>query len=745
MSASSARRAAGGHDSPSGGHGEALAGDGAGARQRHRAPRGLGPRALLALAATRAGAAVSRSLRLGSGSVVGGRIGLAIEPSLVALLTAHRPVAVVSGTNGKTTTTRMLAEALRILPPGPRTGAGGAPDPGIAWSAAGANMPAGIVAALASAPAGVPAVLEVDESYLPGILEAAQPGAVALLNLTRDQLDRVSEVRMLASRWQGALGGYRGAVVANADDPLVVWAAESASDRRFVGAGQLWRFDAYHCPACDARIEFAGDGPGSPWACTSCGLRRPETVAEVGDGGLLLATGQLLPFELAVPGRFNRANAAVATIAAVALGAEPAAALAAISRISEVAGRFATVVLGTSPARLLLAKNPAGWTELVELVADTPGPLVVAINARLADGFDPSWLWDVPFERLAGRLVVATGERRLDLAVRLLHAGVAHQVAAQPVAAVEIAARHAAAAGHGQVIEAIGNYTAFQDLRRHATAAGGRSGWRRPAVSARRAGPVSRAGPVGPAGAVSRGGWDAAGHEADPPRPAARAVHAGGPAAPRRAGGESALRVVVVHPDLLGTYGDGGNGRVLADRALWRDIDVELVLAPSDRPLPERADCYCLGGGEDGPQVRSAEVLHGGALGRAVASGAVVLAVCAGFQIAGNSFPGPGGSTLAGLGLLDASTTRERRARAVGEVVARPLDPTGVAGSALLSGFENHASITALGEGVTPLAAVARGTGNDGAGFEGAVAGKVVATYLHGPVLARNPALADGL
>ncbi len=201
------------------------------------------------------------------------------------------------------------------------------------------------------------------------------------------------------------------------------------------------------------------------------------------------------------------------------------------------------------------------------------------------------------------------------------------------------------------------------------------------------------------------------------------------------------LRVVVVYPDLLGTYGDGGNGLILARRAEWRGRDVELVLAASDRPLPE-ADLYCLGGGEDGPQVRAARTLiDDGTLARRVADGAVVLAVCAGFQIVGRTFPGAAGDPHEGLGLLEIDTAKGTGPRAVGEVL---VDPTGVEQVPALMGFENHGGVTALAEGAAPLGRVTAGVGN-GDGSEGAVRGRVVGTYMHGPVLARNPVLADVL
>jgi CobQ-like glutamine amidotransferase family enzyme len=204
------------------------------------------------------------------------------------------------------------------------------------------------------------------------------------------------------------------------------------------------------------------------------------------------------------------------------------------------------------------------------------------------------------------------------------------------------------------------------------------------------------------------------------------------------------LRIVVVYPDLLGTYGDGGNGLILARRAEWRGVEVELTQAPSDAALLE-ADIYCLGGGEDGPQVRAARTLvDDGTLARRAADGAVVLAVCAGYQIVGQSFPGADGTPHEGVGLLDLVTVKGVGDRAVGEVVAEVNAEVNGASLPPLTGFENHGGRTTLAPGVTPLARVIRGIGNgDGSGTEGAIDGRVLGTYLHGPVLARNPALAD--
>jgi lipid II isoglutaminyl synthase (glutamine-hydrolysing) len=671
-------------------------------------------RARLAAGVAVAVNAVSRRLRLGGGSVIGGRAGLAVDPGLLGALAAGRRVALVSGTNGKTTTTRLLTAALERGERGP-----------VATSPAGANLPAGLVAALAASPVGTDAVLEVDEGFLPAVAEAVAPAAVVLLNLSRDQLDRVGEVRMVAERWRRAASGWVSAtVIANADDPLVAWAAEPAPNVVWVGAGQLWRADATGCPACGGRIAFDAADGAAEWHCTGCARRRPALERQLQGRTVVSADGRRLPIDLRLPGRCNLANAAMAGAAAAALGIDEADALDAMSPVAEVQGRFASIDRHGVQARLLLAKNPAGWAELLDLLDGGTGPVVIGINARIADGRDTSWLWDVPFERLAGRTVVATAERAADLAVRLRYAGVDHLRVADQLVALTAAGAPA--------LDYVGNYTAFQQLRRRL---GGGAGATGAAV-----GSVPATAAPTPAHAVRRGTPVPVPALAPAAARSSRSAIGGR----RGAGGGrlSALRVVVVHPDLLGTYGDGGNGTILAARAQWRGLPVALVHARSDRPLPRTGDIYCLGGGEDGPQVHAAELLGAGDLAAAVAGGAAVLAVCAGYQVVGRSFPDGRGQMCAGVGLLDVTTVRAERPRSVGELVSTPEPGTGLV--APFTGFENHAAVTRLGPGVTPLGRVTRGVGNgDGARTDGAVAGRVVGTYMHGPALARNPALAD--
>ncbi|MFT4216598.1 MAG: glutamine amidotransferase [Micropruina sp.] len=202
------------------------------------------------------------------------------------------------------------------------------------------------------------------------------------------------------------------------------------------------------------------------------------------------------------------------------------------------------------------------------------------------------------------------------------------------------------------------------------------------------------------------------------------------------------VRIVLVYQSLLGIYGDRGNAMVLLKRLQWRGIDATLTLVEPGDPIPPDGTVYLLGGGEDAAQVSAVKALkEDGNLFRGLESGGVLFAVCAGYQICGTTFTiGEHDEVIEGLGLLDVETRRGPE-RAVGEILTRWRAPDGT--ERLLTGFENHGGFTRLGTGAKPLASVEIGIGNAGDGTEGAVQGRVIGTYPHGPVLARNAALAD--
>jgi hypothetical protein len=207
---------------------------------------------------------------------------------------------------------------------------------------------------------------------------------------------------------------------------------------------------------------------------------------------------------------------------------------------------------------------------------------------------------------------------------------------------------------------------------------------------------------------------------------------------------ESSLRLVWVYPDLLSTYGDRGNVLVVQRRAEQRGLRVERYDVRSDQPVPTAGDIYLIGGGEDRPQRLAGERLRQDpGLPRAVENGAIVFGVCAGYQIIGREFVDDLGQRTPGLGLLDVWSTRGEEARAVGDILA-DCDPR--LDLPPLTGFENHQGVTHLGPGAAPMARVSVGKGNGtGDGTEGAWNDTVFGTYLHGPVMARNPAVADML
>lgn len=374
--------------------------------------------------------------------MIGGLVSMALDKSILGQLGTGRSSVVVTGTNGKSTTTRMTAAALATMGP-------------VATNAEGANMDAGLIAALAGDRTAKLAALEVDEMHVPHVLDAVPAAVVVLLNLSRDQLDRVGEINHIERTLRGGLARHGGAVVvANCDDVLMTSAAYDSPNVVWVAAGGTWANDSVSCPRSGEVIVREE----SHWYSTGTDFKRPTPHWWYDDTHVHGPDGLTLPMTLALPGDVNRGNATQAIAAAVTLGADPAKAVAAVSGVDEVAGRYRTVKLGEHTVRVLLAKNPAGWHEALSMVDKHGAGVVISVNGQVPDGEDLSWLWDVRFEHFDDTTVVAAGERGTDLAVRLGYAGVDHTLVHDTVKAIA-----SCPPGH---VEVIANYTAFLQLNR---------------------------------------------------------------------------------------------------------------------------------------------------------------------------------------------------------------------------------------------------------------------------------------
>ena len=379
--------------------------------------------------------------------MIGGLVANAIDPSIMSSLGTGRPAVLVTGTNGKSTTTRMLAAALRTRHT-------------VATNDGGDNMDAGIISALLAGKEASHLVLEVDELHVPHVADNLNPQALVLLNLSRDQLDRVGEINKIERALRSCVEAHPDMlVIANCDDVLMTSVAYDAPNVIWVAAGAGWLGDSVTCPRTGGHVVRELEN----WYAVKKlpdgrEFRRPQPEWTVSEEGIVSPAGTY-PLNLALPGRANRGNAAQAVAAAAeAFGIATDAAVTAVESIDDVAGRYSTITRGEHEIRLLLAKNPAGWQEALSMVDRSAEGLVIATNGQVADGVDMSWLWDVRFEDFEGISVKAAGERGTDLAVRLVYADITHELIPDPVQAID-------ACPPGRV-EVLANYTAFRDLKK---------------------------------------------------------------------------------------------------------------------------------------------------------------------------------------------------------------------------------------------------------------------------------------
>ena len=409
-------------------------------------------RARVACSAGRAAAKLSRLLGRGAGGMVGGKVALRIAPDLLHQLSAGKHVTLVTGTNGKTSTTKFTMEAMRTLGD-------------VATNQNGDNMTTGILTALMENPTAPYCVLEVDEMHLAQIVAATDPQVLILLNLSRDQLDRVGEIGTVEGTIRKAVDNApRAVVVANCDDPLISSAAWDAKNVQWVSVGAPWLADSASFPRTGTIVIREGDEwhvDGAPE------YSRPQpdwTVSDAeADGSFELqgADGTKISLYSELPGRANRGNAGQAAVAALAAGVKPEALARALRSVTGVAGRYQTYEIDGRSVRMLMAKNPAGWQEAMTMVSLGAPQLVIAVNGQIPDGEDLSWLWDVDFAALRKQdvgTIIASGERAADLAVRLEYDGFHCTVVDSPLEAVK--------AFEPGKVEVLANYSAFRDLKK---------------------------------------------------------------------------------------------------------------------------------------------------------------------------------------------------------------------------------------------------------------------------------------
>jgi UDP-N-acetylmuramyl tripeptide synthase len=387
--------------------------------------------------AARAAARMSRFAGLGGGTTLPGKLLWKLDPGAIDALAARLPqgAALVSATNGKTTTTAMVAEILGS-------------DTRLAWNSSGANLVSGVASTLLAQRDAELGLLEVDEAALPEIARRVQPRAILLGNLFRDQLDRYGELEHVAERWHQTVAGLApGTVlVVNGDDPQVGDLARGRAgaiafgldDPRHARPSLQHAADSRYCVRCGHPYDFAAAYVGhlGDYRCPSCGHERPQlqVVARAieldgleGAAFDLVTPAGATRIELPLPGLYNVYNALGAAALAQALGASLDEIRAGLERFGAAFGRFERIASGDKTILVLLIKNPAGANEVVRTLEQggAPSLLLIALNDAIADGKDVSWIWDIDLEPLlaGAQRLIASGDRAAELGVRCVYGG----------------------------------------------------------------------------------------------------------------------------------------------------------------------------------------------------------------------------------------------------------------------------------------------------------------------------------
>ena len=685
-----------------------------------------------------------------------GKIALYVDPHLIADLRGKlaRGSVVVVGTNGKTSTVNLLADALACA------------GQQVICNRTGANLDSGVATALLQQPAADWGVFECDELWLAKVTPGLQPTYVLLLNLFRDQLDRCGEIDRIQESIIGSLVASPSTVlVYNADDPLCAAIAAKAPNRSVafgidedLELAQNTVADAQMCQMCDAMMgyDWRQYGQLGKYRCDSCGFERPALAmaahgvelgadrasfkavaresAEGAEGSadaVRIATGQASPYVVY--------NLLAAWTAAHLMGVPAAAFQQAVDEFDPQNGRLQRYIVNGHPVLLNLAKNPTGFNQNLKIIAADQGPKAIAffLNAHEGDGRDTSWIWDIDMEELAEqdiRAAFAGGESCYDMQIRLKYAGLEAERTSSIDAVFEALAAPGCPLPPGATVYAIANYTALPPVKKGLDA-----------LAAKEDSGAAKAGSYAAEDAAAATPEAASGA---PEPPNHRASHPSAGVASEDAPFDGpAIRIVHLYPVLLNLDGDYGNVLILAQRLRWRGIPVEVHEVHNGETADlSQADLVFLGGGPDREQRLASAGLMAlrDELARFVDEDGPLLAICGGFQILGRTWV-LGDEEVPGLGLAPMETRRPGTSadRLVGDIALEsPLAEHPVIG------YENHAGRTYLDEGVQPFGDVASeyGNGNNDDGKADGIAFRnVVGTYLHGPLLAKNPEVADWL
>lgn len=658
-----------------------------------------------------------------------GKIALKIDPRIIAesMDKITEGSIVVVGTNGKTTITNMIADALE------RQGKS------IACNRTGANLAYGVATTLLQTKGTVEwGVFESDELWLAHTLPQVQADYVLLLNLFRDQLDRCGEIDRVQDAIATALEqSPNTTLLYNADDPLCTIIAQRVSNKSVAfGVGEDMHqrqnvvADAQMCQRCSAMFTYGYRQYGQlgTYSCPNCGFSRPDldfAAKSVVFGGEITfsveetETGKSVDLHAQRAGSYMVYNVMAAWLASHCAGVSDAVFQKAVDLFDPQNGRLQSLTIEGRPVLLNLAKNPTGFNQNMKLITQAPGKKVAAffINDNEADGRDISWIWDCDFEELASQedvMVFAGGIRKNDLQLRLKYAGIDARIVDSVNEVVDAALKLPSEWN----IYAIANYTSLPAVRS--------------ALMAR----ADKAVPANPTSGDAK-------PECSKKWVSGAYVHQ----AEAAKFDEQPLHIVHLFPDLLNLYGDGGNVRVLAQRCAWRGIPVQVEAVHYGESVDlTSADIVFLGGGPDREQKLASEVLLGmrEELRTYVEGDGALLAICGGYQILGSNWL-MGDESVEGLSILDLKTVRAGAGfdRLIENIALESeLSPQPVVG------YENHAGRTKLGASLKPFGKVVSNVGHgndDDSGCDGALYRNCIGTYLHGPLLGKNPAIADHL